>query len=64
MRQNEKLKARVEELEKACREAIKELQADIPSHPMRDKCFQAMSIARRLLSYALVPDEPDHGGQE
>lgn len=44
---------RVAVLLEACRAAIKHLNADIPSHPMRDKCFAAMGNARAILMDAL-----------
>jgi len=36
----------------ACQAAIKELNADIPTHPMRDKCFHFMYRAKSILSAA------------
>jgi hypothetical protein len=41
-----------ERLLKAIREAEAVLLTDIPSHPMRDKCFAVMSKARTILEAA------------
>jgi hypothetical protein len=41
-----------ERLLKAIREAEAVLRTDIPSHPMRNKCFAVMSKARTILEAA------------
>ena len=46
--------ARVDALEKACKAAKNALSADIPSHPMRDKCFAVIHAASKILSSALA----------
>lgn len=54
-----KLQNRVQLLRQAVERAeadLRKAHADIPSHPMRDKCFDAMQRVSRGLNEAIATD--------